>query len=440
MLTQRQTRIVLCSILITGVLLRIGLLYLNAHKHPSLFQRSAATVRAEINAAAPPYVNDFGFEIGNIAYSIVCRETGFASPFGGDTGPTAWVAPGSVMVYCLAFRLFGCFTTDALLFLFGISLLLSSAMIIIIYRTALLMFGNEPAALAAALVFALSLQDAEMYFQGYQQDFNLHSFWFISVFYFFMRYFVSKTARRLAAFSICAAIALLFIPVLAAAIAALFAVLFISQKASAARVLSTCMIALLIMAAIVGPYILYQKKRIGILAFIKSNGAFELYQGNRPESDGYLDDTLFAACHPAANAGEYRLYSSLGEAGYIESKRGLFRQEFSLERFVRTTANRCMYFFFVFRHHAELPSLTVWMLLRYIGYAIPGAALILFMFFSKRRFEPQSICACAYIGGYAMPYLFIAVMYRYSFPIITLSSILIGSLLRDMSTRPASQG
>jgi Dolichyl-phosphate-mannose-protein mannosyltransferase len=51
----------------------------------------------------------FAFEIGSIARSIAAGH-GFASPFGGDTGPTAWIAP--VYPYLLAgiFKVFGTFT------------------------------------------------------------------------------------------------------------------------------------------------------------------------------------------------------------------------------------------------------------------------------------------------------------------------------------------
>jgi len=77
------------------------------------------------------------------------------------------------------------------------------------------------------------------------------------------------------------------------------------------------------------------------------------------------------------------------------------------------------------------------MLVRSIGYAVPGMGLVLFALLSKERFSRQSACIYGYIAGYAAPYLFIAVMYRYSFPLITLSSILIGSLMKELRMRPS---
>ena len=48
----------------------------------------------------------FGWEIGRIAYSLA-NGHGFSSPFGGDTGPSAWTAPVYPWIVSLAFRAFG---------------------------------------------------------------------------------------------------------------------------------------------------------------------------------------------------------------------------------------------------------------------------------------------------------------------------------------------
>ena len=434
-IAMRHTRTILPCIIAIALLLRIGLLYMNVQRHPALFQTAACPLKPGMAAPELPWVSDFGFEIGNIAHAIVCAQQGFASPFGGSTGPTAWVAPGSVMVYCLAFKLFGCFSPGALFFLFGISLVLSAAIIVMVYRLGLLMFSSAGAAIAGAAAFALSLQDVELYFQGYQQDFNLHSFFFVLVFYLCMRYFARTTFVRLLAVSLCAGVALLFVPVLAFAIAAVLAAHTACHRAHPARAAAHVCAAVIVMGCVIGPYVLYQKNRTGTLSFIKSNGAFELYNGNSPESDGYLDDAVFARQHPAVNGQEFLLYSRLGEGAYILSKRELFKRDFDPGRFARTTARRLMYFFFVFRYHAELPGISFWMALRYIGYAVPGVTLVVFALIGRRCFNRQCGCMYAYILGYAFPYLLVAVMYRYSFPVATLTSVLLGALIHAALAR-----
>ena len=54
----------------------------------------------------------FGFETGRIAYSLA-HGMGFSSPFGGDTGPSAWTAPIYPWIVSLAFRAFGSYSQAA---------------------------------------------------------------------------------------------------------------------------------------------------------------------------------------------------------------------------------------------------------------------------------------------------------------------------------------
>ena len=54
----------------------------------------------------------FGWEIGRIAYSLA-QGMGFSSPFGGDTGPSAWTAPVYPWIVSLAFRAFGSYSRES---------------------------------------------------------------------------------------------------------------------------------------------------------------------------------------------------------------------------------------------------------------------------------------------------------------------------------------
>ena len=51
----------------------------------------------------------FGWEVGRIAYSLA-NGMGFSSPFGGNTGPSAWTAPVYPWIASLAFRAFGSYS------------------------------------------------------------------------------------------------------------------------------------------------------------------------------------------------------------------------------------------------------------------------------------------------------------------------------------------
>lgn len=119
----------------------------------------------------------------------------------------------------------------------------------------------------------------------------------------------------------------------------------------------------------------------------------------------------------------------MGEAAYVSSKKRLFLKEFELQRFSYTTLKRIMYFFFIFKFPYNVQGFTFWTLLRYLGYALPGLTLLVYIPLRVKRFSGDTALMYLYIAGYALPYIFIAVMYRYSFPISTLTSILTGALL-----------
>ena len=95
----------------------------------------------------------FGWEIGRIAYSLASGR-GFGSPFGGDTGPSAWTAPVYPWIVSLAFRAFGTYSHAASFALLTLNSLCSALTAWAIYRTARKVF-NEKVALWSGWIWAL---------------------------------------------------------------------------------------------------------------------------------------------------------------------------------------------------------------------------------------------------------------------------------------------
>jgi 4-amino-4-deoxy-L-arabinose transferase-like glycosyltransferase len=95
----------------------------------------------------------FGWEIGRIAYSLA-NGHGFSSPFGGDTGPSAWTAPVYPWIVSLAFRVFGSYTHAASFALLTFNSLCAALTCWPIYRTARRIF-NEKVAVWSGWVWAL---------------------------------------------------------------------------------------------------------------------------------------------------------------------------------------------------------------------------------------------------------------------------------------------
>jgi len=78
---------------------------------------------------------NFGFEAGRIARSLVTGH-GYANPFNGQSGPTAWLPPLYPLLMALAFKLFGIYTNAAALFLLILNSLFSALIAPAIYEIA----------------------------------------------------------------------------------------------------------------------------------------------------------------------------------------------------------------------------------------------------------------------------------------------------------------
>jgi len=78
---------------------------------------------------------DFGFEAGRIARSLV-EGHGYANPFNGVSGPTAWLPPIYPLLLALAFKLFGVYTNAAAFFVMTVDSLFSALIAPAVYEIA----------------------------------------------------------------------------------------------------------------------------------------------------------------------------------------------------------------------------------------------------------------------------------------------------------------
>ena len=78
---------------------------------------------------------NFGFEAGRIARALVTGH-GYANPFNGNSGPTAWLPPLYPLLIALAFKLFGIYSRGAAFFLLAFNSLFSALIAPAIYEIA----------------------------------------------------------------------------------------------------------------------------------------------------------------------------------------------------------------------------------------------------------------------------------------------------------------
>lgn len=107
----------------------------------------------------------FGWEMGRIARSLVLGQ-GYANPFNGPSGPSAWTPPLYPLLMAASFKMFGIYTRSAAFFLLACNSVFSAAIAPAVYEIAARCFDAygvgrreskraEPVALWAAWMWAV---------------------------------------------------------------------------------------------------------------------------------------------------------------------------------------------------------------------------------------------------------------------------------------------
>jgi uncharacterized membrane protein len=418
-------------VLLLATLVRLALLGANIVLHPELFHLDATSLVPEISSPELPNMNDFGWEASAIAYAWTCTDQGFASPFGADTGPTAWIAPGVVALYGAAFSLWGCFTPPSVFFVFAVALILSVVTTYVVFRIGLEISDSRAVGVIAAILFAILPLEARVFIETGHLDFNLQVFWLAILLYTALRILRRDWVSAALALGVVSSAAMYFNPgfVLCTAAAGLVWIRG-RDMASSRRFLSLMATIHLI---IVGPYVLYQSARLGTFVPVKSNAGFELFLGNTEEAEGILTVSVFRAHHPASNQTEFHKYRELGEEEYVRSARESFFSQFRLDTYSYYTIRRLLGYFLVFNLGSPVDS-TPLALAKMAFWPLPAISLIALIVSRKGKLERTEILLPLFVLAYAFPYLVAGVNSRYRIPIaaptVVAIALLVGPALR----------
>jgi len=258
------------------------------------------------------------------------------------------------------------------------------------------------------------------------------AFLFLLLFCSFIKFLKSYSNRNLILFSLVAGTAILFNPVFVFPIMGCLLFVFVHFK-NKYFACQKIMWSLAILLFICTPYVLYQKQRLHVLTFVKSNALFELYQGNVNDFDGVLTIDLFEKYHPFYNQNEYRAYKSLGEIKYIRSKFSLFLQNFDFQRFIILTGKRFKNFFFIFPLPTDRRYGREFFILELV-YPLTGLTLLCYYALKFKKKDYFDGLMYIYILSYAFPYCLTGMMYRYSFPIVPLRAVLFSYIIYSLCT------
>ena len=412
-------------VLLLALVIRLTLLAGNVVDHPWFFFQDLEAVETEISSPDTPYMNSFGFEASNIAHAWVCAGQGFASPFGGATGPTAWIAPGVVAVYALSFALWGCFTFKSILFVFSIALVVSLITVVVVFRIGERVSGDPNVGFLAALFFACLPFEAWIFQIAGHLDLNLQVLWFAVLLLAVLRAMDSDRPRSGLEFGVVSAIAALFNPglLLCTAVGYLFALRGRSRREIARFALGFGISYLLIL----GPYVVFQSVRLGGFVPVKSNAGFELYLGNTPKAHGVLGNTAFQAYHPSQNAAEFADYGEVGEIEFVRDAKRRFREDFRVWPFLSNTVRRSFYFFLAYE--VKPWDASPWVsAIKAILWAVPVLALIALLVARRGRLSAAEGAVLLFTLAYAVPYLLTGVMERYRIPMTPAVAVVLALL------------
>lgn len=250
-----------------------------------------------------------GTEMGLLAQSIV-EGKGLSSPFGGSTGPTAFIAPGYPFFVFLIFKLFGSYTFASASAIMVIHVALNLLTILLIIEVALRL-SNTRAAILAGVFWAVSLPLIWMPTIFWETNFSC-CFMAASLAFALRLQRVPGNAGFLAV-GACIAIAGLINPAMLPML--LVMLCWVAYQFRRARPYGL-LIALLALVVVFSPWPLRNARVFHAFIPLRSTVGFEMWMGNRPQATGYLEESLF----PTFNPDELREYVRLGERAYVAQK------------------------------------------------------------------------------------------------------------------------
>jgi hypothetical protein len=258
----------------------------------------------------------FEQEVGNIA-SALAAGRGFSEVFRQPTGPTAWLAPIYPTLIAALFRIFGTFTYSAFLAAVLLNCVFSAAATVPLFFAARRMGGLAVAALSAWL-WAIYPNAVMLPFE-WVWDTSLSAFLTAAILFATFHLTETRKALNWIAYGILWAIALLTNPAIGILLPFFLSWLMLRRSPGprpSPRLLAASLAATILCCL---PWTIRNYVQFHRLIPVRSNFAFELWLGN----NNIFDEHAVGGIQRISRFGEARLYSQLGENGFMDQKRAL---------------------------------------------------------------------------------------------------------------------
>lgn len=387
----------------------------------------------------------FGWEMGRIGAALATGY-GYADPFRGHTGPTAWVAPFYPLLVAGVFKLFGVYSALSAWVLLALNCCFSALTVRPVWEIARRCF-NRRTALWAAWIWAL-YPAAMQYAVRWVWETALTALLLSWVLVLALRLRgigedpggasdAGVTRRRWACFGLLWGLIalsnpslLLFLP--------LSGLWVLAGARDRRQQLSGALLAALLWAACVAPW--SYRNWVVFHHFIPMRGNFgaELYLGNGPGSTGLLMEYD----HPNQAPDQLRLYAQMGEIAYSQM-RGRLAQSYirgNPAHFAALCLRR-LYFFWA---GTPQPSGHPWQsLIRSLNFGFASLAGLFGLTLALRQRNPAATLFALAFLSLPLVYYFVSVHARFRHPLEPLIAILGVHLFQSAQParhRPAENG
>ena len=294
----------------------------------------------------------FGWEMGRIGRAIATGH-GFADPFDGQTGVTAWEPPLYPYLIAGVFRLMGVYTHASALILLSINSFVSALTCVPIFLIGRKCFSENVAVWSA---WSWALLPSVMYWcTRWVWETSLAALLLAVIFWFTLQLEEIEGAKPWIAFGLLWGVAALTNTSLLSFLPASGLWAWYRRWKKGKPSLVGVMLASLFFAGAIAPWLVRNYETFGKFMFIRSNFGAELRLGNGPGADG----TWMSYVHPSQSVLEMRRYQQMGETGYVaERKREateFIRADYG--RFAWISIKRFIYYWGGLPRSSEIPAL-----------------------------------------------------------------------------------
>jgi len=370
----------------------------------------------------PQWLFTRGMEMGLLAKSLLAGQ-GLSSPFGGSTGPTAFVAPVYPMLVAAVFKVFGEHSTASEVAILAAQALVNLVTVWLMMLVARRLF-NQATATVAGLVWACSLPLAWM--PTILWETSLSCCLLMGLLATVLKYRATPEVGPIEWMTLggycglCGLVNPALLPTVAAVVLWLA---YVTRRQKALWPLFAALSFTLVFA----PWPIRNARVFHAFIPLRTTVGFELWMGNREGATGFLDESLF----PMFNQRELADYVARGEVGYSANKSELAKRYIASHpsEFAALTARRAVRFWSgtgtqngskLFAVHATLTTM------------FGCAALALLAW--RRRYELAGLFALPMML-FPLPYVITHAEFRYRLVIDPMMTVLCAYAVVELCAR-----